>query len=90
MEGLRAADAYQWRLIEAVTVTDLSVHELWLRYLSASGTADVFEVEAYMSGLATMSVLDHNILTLVVNERLEEMGHRGAAPYRQAGSASLS
>ena len=75
-------DAYQRAVVEAVAVTDLTPHELWLRYLALAGTAEAWEVEGYLCGLVTLAALEHNILAEAVNERLEELGHRPAAPYR--------
>ena len=39
-------------------------------------------MEGYLCGLVTLAALEHNILAEAVNERLEELGHRPAAPYR--------
>jgi len=75
-------DVYQRAVVEAAAVAALSPHELWLRYLALAGTADAWEVEGYLCGLLTMTCLEHNILAEAVNERLEELGHRPAAPYR--------
>jgi hypothetical protein len=75
-------DPFRARLVEAIAVVDIEFTDLWLRYLAHDGSCDAMDVEAYLAGLATISDLEHDILTETVNERLEELGCRPAALLR--------
>lgn len=49
------------------------MQELWLRYFSLGGDAGPTEVDAYLNNLMPFTLLQHNILALAVNERLNEL-----------------
>jgi hypothetical protein len=49
------------------------MNELWLRYFALGGDAGPTEVDAYLNGLMPFSQLQHNILALAINERLNEL-----------------
>ncbi|WP_279536033.1 PP2C family protein-serine/threonine phosphatase [Blastococcus xanthinilyticus] len=60
---------------------DLSLEQLWVRYFALGGTADLMEVDAYLSGLATLPDDQHDLLAHAVNERLDELLARHRVPY---------
>ena len=72
--------SHQRRLAHAFGHAELTVHELWLRYLALGGDAGPTEVEAYLNDLMPLSSGEHNILAQAVNERLDELPSR-RAPY---------
>jgi hypothetical protein len=64
---------FQRELDKAFRHADLTVQELWLRYFALGGDAGPTEVDAYVNGLMPFSPLQHNVLALAVNERLDEL-----------------
>ena len=62
----------QHQLGKAFAAAEITVNELWLRYFALGGDAGPTEVDAYLNGLMPFSPLQHNILALAVNERLNE------------------
>jgi hypothetical protein len=63
------------------TRADLTPEELWLRYFSLGGVADVLQVEAYLAGILTLPRHEYDILAIAVNERLDELGIDGRLRY---------
>ena len=59
----------------------LSLEELWLRYFELGGMCAGFELEAFLQGLEVPSVYDHDVIAVVINERLVELGGCAAVPY---------
>ena len=59
----------------------LSVQQLWLRYMSFSGIADLVEVEAYLQGLMPLPPYQEDKLAHAVNERLDELYQAARVPY---------
>jgi hypothetical protein len=59
----------------------LSVQQLWLRYMSFSGIADLVEVEAYLQGLLPLPPFQEDKLAHAVNERLDELYQAARVPY---------
>jgi hypothetical protein len=72
---------YQRGLMKAFRHAELTVQELWLRYLALGGVVGPTEVDAYLNGLMPLSPLEHNILALAINERLRELPPPPRAPY---------
>ena len=59
--------------LEAARVgAELSIQELWLRYVALSGTSDAFDVDGFLQGLVTMETFQQDVLAQAVNEGLEE------------------
>ena len=65
----------------AVRRAELTLRELWLRYLTLGGTCDLFEVEAFLHGLNPVTEFQQDVLALAVNERLEEIYRGARLPY---------
>ena len=68
-------------LADAFGHAQLSCSALWLRYFALGGDAGPLELDAYLNGLMPMSGLQHNMIALAINERLDELPPRARAPY---------
>jgi hypothetical protein len=74
------------RRCEAARVRgELSVHELWLRYLALGGNGDVFDVDGYLQGLLPLARSEEVILAVALNERLDEVYRAARIPIPPAG-----
>ena len=51
---------------------ELSVQELWLRYIALGGTGDAFDVDGYLQGLVPLDTFQQDVLAQAVNEELAE------------------
>ena len=70
------------RVLEAARLrAQLSVEQLWLRYLALSGIADQIEVEAYLYGLMPLDAYQQDKLAHALNERLDELHQASRVPY---------
>jgi hypothetical protein len=58
-------------LVNAVIGGDLTVKDLWLRYLALGGTRTRQELQGYLSGESGWSTEDHDVLTRALNEQQE-------------------
>ena len=56
---------------------ELTVQDLWLRYLALSGTHDAFDIDGYLQGLLPLETSQETVLAVALNERLDEV-HRAA------------
>lgn len=54
---------------------DLSVQQLWLRYLALGGSSDAFDVDGYLQDLVPLDDFQQDVLAQAVNEALEDL-HR--------------
>jgi hypothetical protein len=59
----------------------LTLEDLWIRYFALGGDADLMDVDAHLSGLTLLPVLQRDILAHAVNERLDELTTRHRVPY---------
>jgi hypothetical protein len=66
----------------------LTVSNLWLRYVALGGNGDMFDVDAYLSGLVPLSTFDEDVLAVAVNERLEEVLRAARVPLAAAPSVT--
>lgn len=64
----------------AYDASQLSVAELWLRYFAIGGAASEMEVDAYLNGAIALPAIQHDMLALAINERLDEITPP-SAPY---------
>jgi hypothetical protein len=60
---------------------ELTVQQLWLRYLALTGSCGVFEVDAFLHGLTVLPDAEQNILAHALNERLEDLYRDARVPY---------
>jgi hypothetical protein len=65
---------------------ELSVDELWLRYLALTGTCDVFELDAFLNDLTVWMDHEQNVLACALNERLDELYQAVRVPYLMLSS----
>ena len=77
------------RLCETARVRgELTVQELWLRYLALGGNHDEFDIDGYLQGVLPLDTLQQDILAVAVNERLGEIYRAARVPV--AGAATDS
>jgi hypothetical protein len=67
----------------AYQASELTVAELWQRYFALGGDASELEVDAYLNGAMALPAIQHDMLALAINERLDEIAPP-AAPYSGA------
>lgn len=75
------ADEQLRALTIAFRRADLTVEDLWVRYFTLGGEADVVEVEAYLDGLLPLPPAQRDVLAHAVNERLDDLTTRLRVPY---------
>ncbi len=75
------ADVQCAALRAAFRHADLTVEQLWLRYFTLGGDADLMDVEAHLAGLAHLPAVDGDLLAVAVNERLDELVTARRVPY---------
>ena len=51
---------------------ELSVQDLWLRYLALGGTGDAFDLDGYLQGLVPLDTFEQDVLAQALNEALAE------------------
>jgi hypothetical protein len=62
------------RSMDAARVrSELTVQDLWLRYLALGGTGDAFDVDGYLQGLVPLEIFQQDILAQALNEALKDM-----------------
>ena len=52
---------------------ELTVHELWLRYVAIGGTEDGFDIDGYLQGLLPLEDFQQELLAHVLNEALDDL-----------------
>src|SRR3954454_23886131 len=68
----------RYRQCEAARVRgELTVQDLWLRYLALGGNHDAFDIDGYLQGLLSLETSQEYMLAVALNERLDEV-HRAA------------
>lgn len=60
--------------------TELTVQELWLRYIALGGVGDAFDVDAHLQGVHALPTFEEDVLAQAVNERLRELYHQTLVP----------
>lgn len=68
------------QLAQVLTVANISVGQLWLRYFGSGGTVGEYEVDAYVQGLMSLPALQRDILALSANELVDELPALPRAP----------
>lgn len=66
---------------DAFAHADLTVRELWVRFLALGGDADEVEVDAAVHHLARLPRHQADVLVHALNERLLELRHPMRLPY---------
>jgi hypothetical protein len=61
------------RRMDAARVrAELTVQDLWLRYLALGGTGDAFDLDGYLQGLVPLDTFQQDVLAQALNEALED------------------
>jgi hypothetical protein len=68
-------------LAEGMRASGMDFGELWLRYISVSGAAGPFEVEAYVLGLLAPTVYEHDLIAQAINESFIDQGENHPVGY---------
>ncbi|HEX2073779.1 MAG TPA: hypothetical protein VHF92_08350 [Geodermatophilus sp.] len=63
---------------------ELTVQDLWLRYVARGGTGDAFDLDGYLEELVPLETFQQDVLAPALNEALED----GFRAYRVPLSAS--
>lgn len=75
------ADVDRHELVERARIRgQLTVCELWLRYVGLGGDAELFDIDGYLAGLLPISAFQQDVLAVAVNERLEEVYRAARVP----------
>jgi hypothetical protein len=61
--------------------TEMSYHQLWLRYIGVSGAAGPLELEAYVLGLLSPDVYEHDLIAQAINEWFIDRGQNHPVGY---------
>ena len=65
----------------------LTVHDLWLRYIALGGTGDAFDLDGYLQGLVPLPAFQEDVLAQALNEALTDLHQRYLVPLsRPAGT----
>ena len=61
------------RRMDAARVrAELTVQDLWLRYVALGGTGDAFDLDGYLQGLVPLEPYQQDLLAQALNEALED------------------
>ncbi|SFF32382.1 PP2C family protein-serine/threonine phosphatase [Blastococcus tunisiensis] len=74
-------DRQQSALRAAMQFADLSLEQLWMRYFSLGGHADLVDLDAHLTGLVRLPPTEADVLAHAVNERLDELIAERRVPY---------
>ena len=69
---------------------ELTVQDLWLRYLALGGTNDAFDIDGYLQGLMPLDTFQQDVLAVTVNEALQDSYDRYSMPLVVPASADDS
>ena len=66
------SDEPQRRMEAARVRAELTVQDLWLRYVALGGICDAFDLDGYLQGLLPLGTFQQDIIAQALNEALEE------------------
>lgn len=66
------SDEPRRRMDAARVRAELTVQDLWLRYVALGGTDDAFDLDGYLQGLVPLETFQQDILAQALNEALED------------------
>ena len=67
------SDGNRYRSMEAARRhAEVTVQEVWLRYLALGGTADAFDIDGYLQGVLTLDPFQETVLAQTLVEALAE------------------
>jgi hypothetical protein len=64
------AEQRHQRMDTARIRADLTVQNLWLRYVALGGTGDAFDLDGYLQGLVPLATFQQDVLAQALNEAL--------------------
>lgn len=71
-------------LADGLSLSGMSMDELWLRQVSVGGAAGSLETEAYLLGLLTLDPFQYDLLAQALNEHFVERGQDHPVGYWDA------
>ena len=72
---------HRHRHMDAARVrAELTVPDLWLRYVALGGTGDAFDLDGYLQGLVSLEIFQQDVLAQALNEALEECYRANRVP----------
>jgi hypothetical protein len=72
---------HRHRHMDAARVrAELTVPDLWLRYVALGGTGDAFDLDGYLQGLVPLETFQQDVLAQALNEALEECYRANRVP----------
>ncbi len=74
------SDERHRRMDAARVHAELTVQDLWLRYLALGGTGDAFEVDGYLQGLVPLDTFQQDVLAQAINEALQQVCESYSVP----------
>lgn len=80
-------DARHHLFERALQRAEWTLQQLWLQSLHTGGTASVFDLEAFLYGLAPLAAGQQDVLAHVLNERLSDLYESAKLPYLVTPSA---
>ena len=68
------AEEQRYRKMDAARIrAELTVQDVWLRYLALGGTGDAFDLDGYLQGVAPLEAFQQDVLAQALNEGLREL-----------------
>jgi hypothetical protein len=68
-------------LRKALTGSQITTGDLWLRYFSIGGIVGEYEVDAYIESLLSLPPIERDLLAHAANELIDELPPPLRAPY---------
>lgn len=59
---------------------ELTIQDLWLRYLALGGTGDAFDLDGYLQGLMPLDDFQQDVLAQTLNEALDDIYQASRIP----------
>ncbi len=66
------SDERHERMDAARVRLQLSVQDVWLRYVALGGSSDAFHLDGYLQGLVPLDTFQQEVLAQALNEALED------------------
>ena|SRR3712207_5759369 len=80
------SDERHRRMDAARVRAELTVQDLWLRYVGLGGTGDAFDLDGHLQGLVPMDPFQQDVLAQALNEALEDCYHAYRIPLSTPSS----
>ncbi|MCU1573417.1 MAG: hypothetical protein JWO93_1499 [Micrococcaceae bacterium] len=71
MKFLEPEDYQRTGINNTLAASTLDLNDLWLRYFSVTGDADVLEIEGYLSGILRLPSVERDKLVAATNEFMD-------------------